>query len=134
MFDYCMSWWFKVVNKTNKNGGKATERHAAIAANLKKEEEFMKNRLSDNKARNKTNIKKRRSQISELPKEERPTAKEELRKFIEETKAQEIADKETYRNFVNEKKVKERTKSESPWTQIFDLGSFNIANIYIRSP
>ncbi len=102
-----------MVKKVNDKGGKATKRHAAIAANRKKEEESMKMRLSENKIRNKTQIKERRSDIGKLPKEERSVAKEELSKFIDEIKVQEAVDKEAYKNFVNERKAKERAKRGS---------------------
>ncbi len=103
-----------MAKKVNDKGAKATERHAAIAANRKKEEVNMKERLADNKFRNSTLIKDRRSDIGKLPKEERPAAKEELRKFIDDLKAQEVADKEAYQKFIRVRKEKERKKRESP--------------------
>lgn len=99
-----------MAKKIKNSNAKAIERHAAIAANRKKEEACMKERLSDNKFRNSKLIKKRRKDIRELPKDERPVAKEELRKFIDEIKAQEAVDKEAYQKFVGERKAKERAK------------------------
>ncbi len=99
-----------MAKKEIKSGAKAKERHAAIAAYRRKDEAEMKNRLSDNRCRNKAAVKKRRRQIGELPKEERADAKEDLRKFIGELKAQEAAEKEAYKKVVSERKEKERRR------------------------
>ncbi len=99
-----------MAKKEINSNAKAKERHAAIAADRRKEESEMKNRLSENRSRNKAVVKKRRRQIGELPKEERADAKEDLRKFIGELKAQEAAEKEAYKKVVSERKEKERRR------------------------
>jgi len=97
-----------VAKKEINSNAKAKERHAAIAADRRKEESEMKNRLSENRSRNKAVVKKRREQIRELPKGERAAAKEDLRRSIDELKAQETAEKEEYKKVVSERKERER--------------------------